>query len=274
MNKTKATNFFKGIQNTLIKYSPEILTGIGIAGMITTTVIAVKSTPKALSLIDKELKRQNKELADEAERNGEVGFDEIYKLKPIDVLRVTWKCYIPTVTIGAASIACLIGASSVHSKRNAILATAYKLSETAFSEYKEKVIETIGEKKEEVIRDKVHKERMEKDPVSKNEVFITDSGETLCYDYNTGRYFKSDIEKIRRAVNTLNKKMLLDGYVSLNEFYEEIGIARTSTGDRLGWNTDSDLLDLNFSSQLTEDGKPCLVIDFKVEPKYDFDRFF
>lgn len=274
MNKTKATNFFKGVQNTLTKYSPEILMGIGIAGMITTTVIAVKSTPKALSLMDKELKRQNKELADEAERNGEAMFAEIAKLKPIDVLRVTWKCYIPTVTIGAASIACLIGASSVHSKRNAILATAYKLSETAFSEYKEKVIETIGEKKEEVIRDKVHKERMEKDPVSKNEVFITDSGETLCYDYNTGRYFKSDIEKIRRAINTLNKKMLLDGYVSLNEFYEEIGIARTSTGDRLGWNTDSDLIDLNFSSQLTEDGKPCLVIDFKVAPKYDFDRFF
>lgn len=274
MNKTKATNFFKGVQNTLTKYSPEILTGIGIAGMITTTIIAVKSTPKALSLMDKELKRQNQELADEAERNGEAMFAETAKLKPIDVLRVTWKCYIPTVTIGAASIACLIGASSVHSKRNAVLATAYKLSETAFSEYKEKVIETIGEKKEEVIRDKVHKERMEKDPVSKNEVFITDSGETLCYDYNTGRYFKSDIEKIRRAINTLNKKMLLDGYVSLNEFYEEIGIARTSTGDRLGWNTDSDLIDLNFSSQLTEDGKPCLVIDFKVAPKYDFDRFF
>lgn len=274
MNKTKATNFFKGVQNTLAKYSPEILTGIGIAGMITTTIIAVKSTPKALSLMDKELKRQNQELADEAERNGEAMFAETAKLKPIDVLRVTWKCYIPTVTIGAASIACLIGASSVHSKRNAVLATAYKLSETAFSEYKEKVIETIGEKKEEVIRDKVHKERMEKDPVSKNEVFITDSGETLCYDYNTGRYFKSDIEKIRRAINTLNKKMLLDGYVSLNEFYEEIGIARTSTGDRLGWNTDSDLIDLNFSSQLTEDGKPCLVIDFKVAPKYNFDRFF
>lgn len=274
MNKTKATDFFKGIQNALTKYSPEILTGIGIAGMITTTVVAVKMTPKALSLMDKELKRQNKELADETERNGKVGFDEIVKLKPVDVIRVTWKCYIPAVTVGAASIACLIGASSVHSKRNAVLATAYKLSETAFSEYKEKVIETIGEKKEEVIRDKVHKERMEKDPVSKNEVFISDSGDTLCYDYNTGRYFKSDIEKIRRAVNTLNKKMLSEGYVSLNDFYEEIGIDRTSTGDRLGWNTDSALLDLNFSSQLTNDGKPCLVIDFKVAPKYDFDRFF
>ena len=68
--------------------------------------------------------------------------------------------------------------------------------------------------------------------------------------------------------------MLLENYVSLNDFYEEIGLARTSTGDRLGWNTDTGLLDLNFSSQLSEEGKPCLVIDFKVMPKYDFDKFF
>ena len=135
-------------------------------------------------------------------------------------------------------------------------------------------METIGEKKEELIRDKIHKDRMEKDPVSKNEIFITDKGDTLCYDYYTGRYFKSDIEKIKRAINELNRKMLLENYVSLNDFYEEIGLARTSTGDRLGWNTDTGLLDLNFSSQLSEEGKPCLVIDFKVMPKYDFDKFF
>lgn len=274
MSKTKVTDFVKGIQNSLTKHSPEILTGIGIAGMITTTILAVKATPKAISLMDKEIRRQNRELCDEAKKNGEDACPQISKLKPVEVVKVTWKCYVPTVTIAAASIGCLIGASSVHSKRNAVLATAYKLSETAFSEYKEKVVETIGEKKEEAIRDKIHKERMEKDPVSKNEVFITDKGDTLCYDYYTGRYFRSDIDKIKRAINELNRKMLLENYVSLNEFYEEIGLARTSTGDRLGWNTDTGLLDLNFSSQLSEDGTPCLVIDFKVMPKYDFDRFF
>lgn len=274
MGKEKLTNFVKGVQNSLAKHSPEILTGIGIAGMITTTILAVKVTPKAISLMDKEIRRQNQELLDEAEKNGEEVCPQISKLKPVEVVKVTWKCYIPVVTIAAASISCLIGASSVHSKRNAVLATAYKLSETAFSEYKDKVVETIGEKKEELIRDKIHKDRMEKDPVSKNEIFITDKGDTLCYDYYTGRYFKSDIEKIKRAINELNRKMLLENYVSLNEFYEEIGLARTSTGDRLGWNTDTGLLDLNFSSQLSEEGKPCLVIDFKVMPKYDFDRFF
>ena len=274
MGKEKLTNFVKGVQNSLVKHSPEILTGIGIAGMITTTILAVKVTPKAISLMDKEIRRQNRELLDEAERNGEEVCPQISKLKPIEVVKITWKCYIPVVTIAAASIGCLIGASSVHSKRNAVLATAYKLSETAFSEYKDKVVETIGEKKEEQIRDKIHKDRMEKDPVSKNEIFITDKGDTLCYDYYTGRYFKSDIEKIKRAINELNRKMLLENYVSLNDFYEEIGLARTSTGDRLGWNTDTGLLDLNFSSQLSEEGKPCLVIDFKVMPKYDFDKFF
>lgn len=274
MNKTKSTNFIKGVQDTLTKYSPEILTGIGIAGMITTTIFAVKVTPKAISLIDKEISRQNRKLIDEAEKNGDEVCSRISKLKPVDVIKVTWKCYVPPITIAAASIACLIGASSVNSKRNAVLATAYKLSETAFSEYKEKVIETIGEKKEEAIKDKVHKDRIEKNPVNTSEVFITDKGDTLCYDYNTGRYFKSDIEKIKRAINELNRKMLIENYISLNEFYDEIGLESTSTGDRIGWNIDMGLIDLNFSSQLTKDGTPCLVIDFKVAPKYDFDRFF
>ena len=114
MGKEKLTNFVKGVQNSLIKHSPEILTGIGIAGMITTTILAIKVTPKAVSLIDKEIRRQNRELLDEAERNDEEVCHQISKLKPIEVVKVTWKCYIPVVTIAAASIGCLIGASSVH----------------------------------------------------------------------------------------------------------------------------------------------------------------
>ena len=36
----------------LQKHSPEILTGIGIAGMVTTTILAVRATPKALLLME------------------------------------------------------------------------------------------------------------------------------------------------------------------------------------------------------------------------------
>ena len=141
--------------------------------------------------------------------------------------------YIPAAATCVASTACLIGASSVNIRRNAMLATAYKLSETAFSEYKEKVVETIGDEKEKVVREKVSEERIKKNPITKNEVIMTDYGDTQFYETLSGRYFKSDIEEIKKVVNYLNKDMLQDmfGTISLNEFYDELELERIDLGD-------------------------------------------
>lgn len=253
MNKLNLSKIVKGVQVGLTKHSSEILTGIGIAGMITTTILAVKATPKALELIE--------------ERRKEWEMDE---LSPIDTIKVAWKPYIPAMATGVASVACLIGASSVNMKRNAALATAYKLSETAFSEYKEKVVETIGEKKEEIIKDKVAKSKLEKDPVSKSEVIIISGGKTLCYDSISGRYFESDIEKIKRAVNELNRRMIVDMYISLSEFYDELGLNHTSISDELGWNLDDGSLEVYFSSQIADNGTPCIVLNYCLAPKYNY----
>lgn len=253
-------NLAKLVSNTrqfANRHSPEILTGIGIAGMITTTVLAVRATPKALQLIEE---KKNEDWVDE--------------LSPLEVVKTAWKPYVPAAVTGVASVACLIGASSVNAKRNAALATAYKLSETALSEYREKVIETIGEKKEKTVRDKVAEERVKKNPVSKSEVIVTNNGTTLCFDPISARYFKSSIDKIKRAENKLNKQMLHDisGYVSLNDFYDELGLDHTSVGDDLGWNVDR-LIDISFSSQLNDNGEPSVVLDYLVAPKYDFYKF-
>ena len=160
MNKKGISNFIKTVGNKLSEHSPEILTGIGITGLLSTTVLAVKATPKALRLID--------------EKKEEIDTDEITNM---EVVKTCWKCYIPAAVTASVSVACLIGANSVNNKRNAVLATAYKLSESAFSEYKEKVIETIGEKKEEEVRDKIAKDKIEKNPVKNNEVITTGTGE-------------------------------------------------------------------------------------------------
>ena len=255
MTKPNVRKIMKSIGNTLSKRSPEILTGIGIAGMVTTTILAVKATPKAM-----EIKKSNEELKGE-------------KLTKIEVVKVAWKPYIPAAITGVVSTACLVGASSVNLRRNAVLATAYKLSENALTEYREKVVETIGKKKEKDIRNSIDKDRIEKNPVGRNEVFITGRGETLCYDHTSGRYFKSDIDKIKKAVNEVNRKMLSETYISLNEFYDELGLSGISIGEKMGWNTDMGLIELHFSSQLDENGTPCLVIDYEIPPKYDFDRF-
>ena len=257
MGKTNLATIVASTRQFVSKRSPEILTGIGIAGMISTAVLAVKATPKAMELIE-EKKRE----------------EWLDKLSPIEMVKVSWKPYIPAIVTCVTSTACLIGASSVSAKRNAALATAYKLSETALTEYREKVIETIGEKKERTVRDKVAEERVKKNPVSKNEVIITGNGKTLCFDPISGRYFMCSIETIKRAENTLNKQMLHDisGYVSLNEFYDEIGLDHTSVGDDLGWNTDQ-IIDIDFSSQLNDNGEPSVVLDYLVAPKYDFYKF-
>lgn len=257
MGKTNLATMAKDIRKFASKRSPEILTGIGIAGMITTTILAVRATPKALKLIE--------------EQKEEESVDE---LSPLEVVKIAWKPYIPAMVTCVVSTTCLIGASSVNTKRNAALATAYKLSETALSEYREKVVETIGEKKERIVRDKVAEERVKKNPVSKNEVIVTGNGKTLCFDPISGRYFMCSIETIKRAENELNKQMLHDisGYVSLNEFYDELGLDHTSVGDDLGWNTDQ-LIDINFSSQLNDNGEPSVVLDYLVAPKYDYYKF-
>lgn len=270
MSKFNVSALFKTAQQTISRHSPEILTGIGIAGMITTTVLAVKATPKAEKLIKLERERQNRELANEAYDNGWEEYSQINKLKPVDIVKVTWKCYLPAAISCATSVACLIGASSVNAKRNAALAAAYNLSATALSEYKEKVVETIGEKKEHIVKDKVAEEHVKKNPVSKNEVIVTKTGNTLCFDAISGRYFKSDIDKIKKAENELNKRMLNDMYISLNEFFDELGLDHISIGDDLGWNLDSGLIDLDFSSQLADDGTPCLVVDYQIAPKYGY----
>lgn len=241
------------LKTAIKKHSPEILTGIGIAGMITTTVMAVRATPKALILIE--------------ERKEEIGAE---KLEAVDMVKTAWACYIPAAITGTLSVACLIGASSVNARRNAALATAYTLSESALKDYQGKVIEMFGEKKNEAVKDAVAKDKIEKNPVVTREVIITEKGNTLCYDAISGRYFKSDIEKIKKAECELNRQMLDDMYVSLNDFYYEIGLDSVKLGDELGWNVDSGYIDLSFRSQLASDGTPCLVIDYSVAPRYDY----
>lgn len=260
MNKPNMAALFKNVKMAVSNHSPEILTGIGIAGMITTTILAVRATPKALELID--------------DKKNELGMYPTEKLHPIEVVKTTWKCYLPATITGATSVACLIGASSVNSRRNAALATAYNLSASALTEYKSKVIETIGEKKEQLIRDKVAEERISKEPVNQSAIIVSGNGNTRCFDTITKRRFVSDIESINKIVNELNRRMINgEDYISLNEFYYELGLDGSSIGDELGWNVSTGLIELDFSAQLDTDGTPCIVIDYTVAPKRGFNSW-
>lgn len=267
MNMKKVTKMFKDVQSTVVKHGPEILTGLGIAGMITTTILAVKATPKAMELIEEE-----KESLREHE-------DDDIILTPVETVKAAWKPYLPAIITGIASTGCLIEAQSINSRRYAKLATALQISSTAlneYKEYKEKVIETIGEKKEQAIRDEIAKDRIEKNPPSESSILITGKGNTLCYDLYSDRYFKSDIDRIKRAMNNLNYKMNcgMEMHISLNEFYDEIKLAHIKVGEDVGWRVDRGLIDIRFGSQLTEDDEPCVVIEHLMPPEYDYRKMY
>lgn len=272
MNKPNVSRVFKDFQRLAKKRSPEILTGIGIAGMVTTVVLAVKATPKAMELLQ-EAERKN---IDKQLDNGVEGPDVKNGLPAIETVKVAWKPYIPAAVTGVVSIACLIGANSVHARRNAALYSAYKISTTALNEYRDKVVETIGEKKEAQVRDKVNKDKLEKNPASSNTVIMTGGGETLCYDAHSDRYFKSDVDRIKRAVFDLNDRMQkgMEMYISLNEFYDAIGLKHVNIGDSIGWRVDKGYIDISFGAQLTDKNEPCIVIDHLVPPEYGFDDLY
>lgn len=256
MGGSKLTPMIADIKRSMVKNGPKILTGIGIVGMTTTVFLTAKGTIKAVKIVENEKKK-----------HGEA-------IPKSEIVKATWKCYIPALITGVTSAGCLIKANSIHTRRNAALATAYSISRTALSEYKDKVIETIGEKKERVIRENIAQDKLDKNPVSKSEIIITDKGPTLCYDGVFGRYFKSDIDTIKKAVNKINRTVVTQMYVSLNDFYDEIGLEPVDIGYDLGWNIDDGEIEVEFDSKLADDKTPCLVIMYNVAPKYGYSKFF
>lgn len=239
------------------KHSSQILIGMGIGSSFASTALAVTATPKAMKLIE--------------ERKRELNVD---KLTPMETVKTCWKCYISSGVVGTVGVICLVSSNAVSEKRNAALAAAYSLSEATRLNYRDKVIEVIGEKKEQEVRDAIAKEEIKNHPIRDNEVIMTRGGNTLCYDSLSGRYFRSSVEKLKRAENEINRKMLDEMYVSLNDFYDEIGLTHIDLGDMVGWNTDKGLVNLWFSSQLTPDDEPCLLVSFQNGPDYNYDKLY
>ena len=151
------------------------------------------------------------------------------------------------------------------------MAAAYTVSEKAFEEYREKIVEKLGANKERQARDEVAQDRVNANPVGRTEVIVTGGGNVLCYDMYTGRYFQSDMETIKQAQNNLNHHILNNVYASLNDFYDMIGLSRIKTGDEIGWNSDK-LMEIYFSTTMSDDQKPCIAIDFSVEPVRNYFR--
>lgn len=248
------------VGSTLKKHSPEILLGCGLVGFGTTCVLVAKAAPKAKEKLE-EL-HENLAENDEELSKKDIIFEEMKAVAPI---------YAPAVVSGVTSIFCILGSYKMVTKRTAVFAAAYELAKNNLRDYKKKVKESLGENKEAKIQAEVDKERVRNNPPSSSEV-ILDADEILCYDNVTARYFKSTVDRIKRAELAIQKKILSDpfcSWASLNDFYYELDIPPCRIGDDIGWNSVTEI-DVRFSSILTEDNIPCLVVDYACEPRFDY----
>ena len=148
MKKVDLINATKGFQKTLVKRQPELLVALGIAGMVSAIVMSATAAVNA----SEEIK------VERAARKKENGTDEWTKK---DTIKIGIRHFAPTIVTATMSAACIIGSNRISARRNAALAAAYTLTENAFKDYKDKVVETFGTKKEREVRDAVSAKKAE-----------------------------------------------------------------------------------------------------------------
>lgn len=216
--------------------APEILSALGLTGVLTTSYLTAKAAIKMTQDEDADPHATTKER-----------------------IKKYWRLYVPAGVSGALTMGCIVGSSQASGRRTAAAITAFSVTEKAFSDYKEKVVEQIGKNQEQKVRDKIVQERVEKSPAS-GQVIFAGSGHVLCCEMFTERYFRSDSETLKKAENTINARIGDDMYVMLSEFYDLIGLPHTSQSDYVGWKDRP--MELRISAVLAENKEPCLGFDY------------
>jgi hypothetical protein len=248
---------FARAQKVTADNAPAILTGLGVTGLITTAVLTGQATFKAAEI-----------LAEEKSAHDEDSRPDLFTLQ--GQVKLCWKYYVPAVGTAAFAITCIIAANRIQTRRAAALASSYSISQELFKEYKGKVLEKLGDKEEKEITAAVAQNRADKAEFKQAEVVVI-SNQALCFDTYTGRYFTSDIETIRGAVNDINYQINNNYFASLSDFYFMIGLDAVKESDDLGWNADRQL-EVSYTPILGPSKQPCLAITFEVYPIRDYHR--
>ena len=235
--------------------APAILTASACIGTVATAILTAKSTTLAIERI-----------ADYCEDNLRSPEDLTWREK----FAISYRVYIPPAITGVATLVSIVAANRIQYARGAAFALAYSGSEAAFRRYRQALEDVGGPKAVEEVKARVaEKSVQEAGQPLPGTVLVAASGDVLCYDTFSGRYFRSDIESIRRVENNINGQLNSESYASLNEFYTGLGLPPIAAGELVGW-SDPNVLSVEFGSQISPKGEPVLTIDFLVAPKENY----
>lgn len=218
------------------KVLPTLLSIISVAGTVATAALAIKATPKATEIIRKK-----------AGENGS-------PLTKTEVVKTVWKNYIPALGAFLCTTACIVGANISNKRAQASLAAAYALVSKSYNRYQSKCKELFGKDAHEKIISSIAAEKSADTVMTAGGIcynasldFGDNEEEALFYDSFSDRYFRSTVSRILQAEYHLNRNYVLRGYVSVNEFYDFLGISNIDGGDDIGWNgCDGDIMWIDF----------------------------
>lgn len=234
------------------KHAPELLVGGGIALMGIAGVMTAIKAPKAKYRFEA-IKAERKESQPEKL--------EIVKQ---DVLWAVRNYWMPSAIFSAGAFAVCM-AMHVSIKRTELMAGAYAAAHMTAENYRKKISETAGQKVLDKIDSEIARDEVESHPKPKAEehIFSTGNGDTLCYDPLSGRYFRSSVEWVRKAEAAINQELAQQIEVTVNDFYDLLGLPTTQAGAYFGWNLETASVPrIVFASQLSDEEEPTLVIQY------------
>jgi hypothetical protein len=227
--------------------APEILTAVGITGVATTAVLAARGAIKA-----------NKKL--EASNNT-APQTETKKEAIVRKAKIVAPHYAPAVAVGAVTVAAIACSHKVSTQRIAVATTAASLATQQLTDYRAKVVEQLGKKKDEAVRASIAQDKVDNGDKTNVTPMLVGTGMGLAYEEHTGRVFQCDMETLRKVENKINQMRLSQRYVSLDDLYYEIGLKPTTNSGNWGWDQEGGMLELLFSGVLV-DGKPCMAFAY------------
>lgn len=259
MKGNKLTRSFHGIGFKIKKHSPEILVFAGIAGVVTSTVMACKATTK-LSGILEESKGNIDQLHDYVDTNGysEKYSEEDYKKDLALVyfqsgIKVA-KLYAPAVGVGVISISAIIMSNRILSKRNVALAAAYATIDKSFKSYRDRVIERFGKRVDYELKNGIKAKEVEVEEIDEKGNKVTTKKTEYVIDSEPSEYARwfapgndnwnddpyYNLLFLKRQQQYANEKLRIKGYLFLNDVYRSLGLPETKAGQVVGWIYDED----------------------------------
>ncbi len=215
------TNFVAGLVRSgkqfAIRHAPGILMGMGTVGVGSAVFLAAKAGPKAVILTEQaEMEKA------EREYGGTTMGHLLAELTWQEKLAATYKLYIPPVGLTIFGLMCFWAAHGIDLKRQAVVAGLYSTAEATLQEYQRKVVDILGQKQADEIRQSIGDDRAAQTQQSlppPPEDFDLGT-QKWCTLY--GRRFPCSYNRIKEVQNEINDLMFREMYASEADLFYKL----------------------------------------------------